>query len=77
MESPKSKLKIVRVGCKITENGLLVSLPKAAIQYLGITDKNKVVFAVPIEGIIQLSAQAPNIAIPVARITEDDFVKQT
>ena len=49
-------------------------MPIAAARYLNLGPESTELFATPTGGVVQLSSFQPNIAIPVSKITEDDFV---
>jgi hypothetical protein len=69
----KEQIKIVKVGVAFDTRSVVIKLPIAAARYLNIDPENKDLFAVPVNGVVQLSNFQPNITIPVSRITEDDF----
>jgi hypothetical protein len=73
--SVRSQITISRVSVEKTSRTLVVKLPLAAAKYLNL-GKARELFAVPINGVVQLSGFQPNIALPAAKIVAEDFVEQ-
>jgi hypothetical protein len=71
----RPQLRISRVSVEKTARFLVVKLPLTAVDYLNIEDSDEL-FAVPVNGVVQLSGFQPNLAIPVTRIAAEDFVEQ-
>jgi hypothetical protein len=70
------QFRVTRVGIQRTARSIIVTLPASAGQYLNINEDTESLFAVPVNGVVQLANFQPNIAIPVSRISEDDFIEQ-
>ena len=73
-KTAKIKSQISRVKVKVLSKKVVVELPKAAANYLRLTGESSQIYAVPINGVVQLASMAPTVTIPVSRITEDDFI---
>ena len=73
--SVRSQIRISRVTVERSSRNLIIKLPISAAQYLNIGEQDSV-YATPINGVVQISGFQPNIAIPVASQTEEDYVEQ-
>lgn len=71
----RTQIRISRVSVEKTGRNLIVKLPIAAARYLNIENVNEL-YAVPINGVVQLSGFQPNLTIPVTNIGAEDFVEQ-
>ena len=71
-----SVMRVTKISVERTTRNLLVKLPLTAADYLNIEGSTAEIFATPLNGVVQLSGFQPNIAVPAARISEDDFVAQ-
>ena len=54
-------------------NDVVIRLPKKVAQYLDLQDGKKVFWS-PINGVVQISANVPNVVIPMINVANGGFI---
>ena len=69
----RDQVQITRVSVHRDAGNLIIKLPLDTVECLNLRDNAASLFAIPVNGVVQLSSFMPNVSIPVDHITEDDF----